>query len=263
MTNPTLRRFAEPLHALLREVYDGPSLAQVLLFRLNERLDRITPDGAAFDTVVFHLVLWADQQGRLLELIRVVAADKPQRPDAASLLAEMERAATAGSPTTASEHSGMAGPATRLPEGLDSLIRAYERIRRVLPEGTQQTVAMEEMVTRMRELPLETYNLPDLLHLSPSEGERLAAAVALRKDPKPLYLRWLAERIGVEYAFPGYQAAVALREAAHVLAEEYLDSIMTAAREARQWVADKPGRSGRREILDEVLHVLATRTASH
>src|SRR5262245_55549666 len=92
VTTPGLRPFIERLHGLLRDAYDEETLARLLLFKLGTHLSHISPAGAAFDTVVFRLVLWADQEGRLLELAREAAADRPARSDAKQLAEEMAAA---------------------------------------------------------------------------------------------------------------------------------------------------------------------------
>lgn len=254
------RRFAERLHSVLREAYDEPSLARLLLYKLHERLDQVSSSGAAFDTVVFRLVLWADQTGRMLELARVVAADRPGRVDAQVLAGEM--GSTVGAPAAALLPSDTADRG--IPADVETLIRAFERIRRVMPEGDQRTVVMEDIVTQMRVLPLSGYDLPARLHLSMSEGERLAASVALRVAPHPAYLRWLTERLLVEYAFSGYQAAVALREAARHLSNEYLGAVADAIRLAGEWLASSRAHGrpqGRQKVLDEAMRLVITRTS--
>lgn len=85
MKSATLRRFAEPLHELIREAYKSKELAKVLYFHLKERLDTITSEQNDFDAVVFDLVLWADLHGRFLELARAVSAERPDVSDLAQL----------------------------------------------------------------------------------------------------------------------------------------------------------------------------------
>jgi len=250
--------FAERLHRVTRDAYDRDSLEQLLKFRLGQRLDQITPAGSPFDTVVFQLILWADRDGRLLELAQAVAEGRPGRPDVALLLTDMEAAAASASPPPGGERLQAAGPEGVL-EGVAALARAYERIKRVMPEGDQRTVIMEDMVRKIRELPLESLDLPARCHLSPSDGERLTAVVSLQKRAELGYLRWLSERLAVEYEFIGYQAAVALRHAAATLAGAQLEWVEAAARDAQRWVADVPGRSGRRDMIGEVMATLAAR----
>jgi hypothetical protein len=63
----------------------------------------------------------------------------------------------------------------------------------------------------------------------------------------------------VEYAFAGYHAAVALAEAARALPLDDLDRVADAVEVALAWVADVPGRSGRRDKLCEAQAILAGR----
>jgi hypothetical protein len=46
----------------------------------------------------------------------------------------------------------------------------------------------------MAAFPLDDMDLIDDLHLSPSQGERLVAILALGKRPAPKFFRWLTER---------------------------------------------------------------------
>lgn len=254
-------KFAERLHHLLRGAFTEGSLAPFVLFRLHHRLDRIVSAKAGFDVVVFELVLWADQNGRLLDLAYAVAVERPELAEAQRLYRDMGGSLPAG--------GGSAAPPPALPalppeDPISPLARAYERIRRVVPDSNSRTVVMEEVVTKMRSLPLGKYALPERLHLSDSEGERLAAIVALRLSPDPGYLRWLSERIAVEYAFLGYHAAVALLEAARSLSIAHLDRVAAAVEQAAEWAvqAGAPSKGGRVGKLEEARQVIANRAAA-
>jgi hypothetical protein len=255
--NERLLTFAERMHRFLRDAFDLASLQRMLLFRLQQRLDHITPADAELDTVVFRLVLWADQHGRMLELARAAALERPGRPDAQELVRLLEADVALAPPATPAD--GAPDSAADVCASLEALARAYERIKQVMPEGNQRTVVMEEMVTRMRELPLEEESIPARFHLSSSDGRRLAATVALRKRPAADYLRWLSERLAVEYAFIGYQAAVALREAAVLLPGATLDQVAAALQQGLEWLSAVPPPSGRRDMLNDALKVIADR----
>ena len=225
LTIPQPAGFAERLHRVIRDAFDYAALEQLLWFRLQQRLDQITPAGTAFDTVVFRLVLWADQQGRLLDLARAVAAERP---------------GSARSRTTSRGHGGRdllrlttrRGTSTDRLEGrsgrLGALARAYERIRRVMPSGDQRTIVMEEMVMKMGALATEHLRLADPFHLSPSAGDRLAVVVAIRRQPDERYLRWLSERLVVEAPFVGYQPPWPCSKSAQVLSDTCLNAVETA-----------------------------------
>lgn len=247
-----MRRFTERLHRTLLEAFDINSLSQVLRHRLGERLDVIAPTQNDFDTVVFRLILWADQHGRLVELTKAAAADRPHRNDLINLADEVT-----GEPLDTTLSGGAITDRAFI--NLTAFARGYERLLRVMPESDQRTVLLEELVTKIRAIPLVELGLPARFHLSDSAGERLAAIVSLRQQPDTQYLWWLAERLGVEYAFAGYHAAVALAEAARMLPLETLDRVADAVEVAYGWVADVPGRSGRRDMLLEAKSVLARR----
>jgi len=240
-----------------REAFDVDSLAQLVQFRLGERLDLIVPAETAFDTVVFKLVLWADQRGQLLELARAVAEARPGRPDAAQLLADMEVATSSGVPQLEGLRPSGANDVLK---DLGALARAYERIRRVLPSSDERTAAMEDMVAKMRALPTAHLPLPDWFHLSPSAGDRLAAVVALQRRPDQRYLRWLSERLTTEAPFMGYHAALALHEAAQSLADDALDDVETAVRDAIEWTKQLSETTDRRTMLQRTMSVVIGRT---
>ena len=257
LTTPQPEGFAERLHRLIRQAFDQASLEILLWFRFQQRLDQITPAGAPFDTVVFRLVLWADQQSRLLDLARAVVAERPGRPEAAQLLADMEAATSSASP----QLEGLQSTGSEdVLESLGALARAYERIRRVMPPGAQRTIVMDEMVVRMGALPTAHLRLPDRFHLSPSTGDRLAAVVALRRQPDERYLRWLSERLAVEAPFIGYHAAVALRESGRALADGCLNAVETAVGDALKWSRHLPVESDRRKVLQNAIDLVITRT---
>jgi hypothetical protein len=224
MRNAIIRQFAERIHRLIQDAYDRNDLAKVLLFRLNEQLDGIVPGQADFDAVVFHVVLWADQHGRLVEFVRAAASGRPGRRDLADLVQEIEAAlkSQVAAFTPNPSHTPMD---EMLPDELVAIIGAYERIRLVMKKSKKRTALMIDMVAKMKALPLESYNLPDRLHLSDSPGERLAVIVALDQRPDPRYLRWLSERLVVETRFVGFSAVLALRAAAQRLPSRELDRL--------------------------------------
>lgn len=249
---------AERLHFALVSAYDQGSLTVMLGTHVRERLDVIVPASGTFDTTVFHVVRWAEQHGRTGELVRAFVLSRPYRADARDLLAELTGEAV---PAAAPPPPAPVGDAL---SQVVTLVGAFERIRKVMPEGDERTVLMERLVTEARSLPLGDLDLPARYHLSTVEGERLAAAVALRERPDPAYLRWLAERIPVEYAFCGYQAAVALREAASRLPAAQIGDAHDAVNLALLWLDTKRpnGRPrGRARVLEEAQAVLIRRTA--
>src|SRR5262249_48070750 len=71
---------AQKLHDAIVDHFDRPGLERLVRFGLNERLDRISSDGP-LDTVVFNLIQWADQRGRMTDLIQAVGQARPNVPE--------------------------------------------------------------------------------------------------------------------------------------------------------------------------------------
>jgi hypothetical protein len=228
---------------------------------LDEDLSAVVSTDQSLDVVVFELILWSQRTGRTLELVRALAHERPNRADLAALASEFEAASSRPQFPPLKPASPRAVSELRVPpKDLRVLIDGFVRLRRILPDGQEKTVLMEEMVTRIRDLPLEEYALTDPLHLSNSVGERLAAIVTLQKLPDPRYLLWLSERLAVEDAFVGYQAAVALYEAARAISFADLDVVTTAVEAGLTWVAPVAGQSGRRDKLTAAMKHLTHRT---
>src|SRR5262245_48072351 len=182
--------FEERLHKAISASYGIESLAQMVRFRLNERLDRVAPIGARLDVVVFELSLLAERIGRMADLVRNAAAYVPGRMDLSDLRQEFE--ASAKPPATATGTiTPPIGPPS-LPEDLLRLIQGYERIPAVIADGPARATMREQTANRIRELDLAKLGLPERLHLSESVGERLAAILALDQAPDPQYLRRMA-----------------------------------------------------------------------
>ena len=72
----------------LRAAYTPDSLARLLHARLDVRLVDVA-GGEDFRAVVFHLVEWADRQGRLAELVEAARAENPRSPELAAAAAEL------------------------------------------------------------------------------------------------------------------------------------------------------------------------------
>jgi hypothetical protein len=235
MSSLVLRQYVQNLHLLIRESYDQKELAQCLYYSLQENLDVISAENN-LDRVVFDLVLWADRNGKILDLARAVAEGRPRVKDLSSLVRKMTAAASANAstpddPGVPAHPSKTNSPGSidadrsveqPLPDELVALMRAYERIRHVMEWGHERRAASHDMANRMKSLPIEELGLPDRLHLGFAAGERLAAIVSLEKSPDHRYFRWLAERPFAESRFLGLRATFALREAAKQLDPAYL-----------------------------------------
>ncbi|MBN9522121.1 hypothetical protein J0H58_26985 [bacterium] len=73
-------RLLKAFQGVVEGAFDQDSLAQLLRFDLGVRLDLIVL-GANFEEVVFRLLMWAEQRGRLRELVTAIALARGQRPD--------------------------------------------------------------------------------------------------------------------------------------------------------------------------------------
>lgn len=106
-----------------------------------------------------------------------------------------------------------------------ALAREYEHLRETMPSGNARTGMMSLVESRMRSIALSAFPLlAELVH-SASPGERLAAVAILKEIPSPDYLTWLANRVGVEKPFIGYQATVALATAARTLEKSHRSEV--------------------------------------
>jgi Trypsin-like peptidase domain/Effector-associated domain 1 len=104
----------------ITQAYDRDDLEDVLRRRLDVRLDLIVPP-ARFSKVVFDLVSWSERQGRIVELIRVTAQERPHNTDMERVyqkfvLAEVVKVQDGGRPPAADASAGTPG-------GLERLIR--------------------------------------------------------------------------------------------------------------------------------------------
>jgi hypothetical protein len=117
-----------------------------------------------------------------------------------------------------------------------ALGQEYDELRKSMEAGPERTRLMSSIKTRMGALSLSIYPLLPELMVSPSAGERLAAVAALqgKPSPEPKYLTWLADRVGVEQPFVGYQASVALLLAVRVLGPDHRQQTQAAVRLAQE-----------------------------
>ncbi len=107
-----------------------------------------------------------------------------------------------------------------------------------MPSGDTRTRRMTLIESRMRALTLSIYPLLPELTQSASAGERLAAIAALKEMPDPRYLLWLAERVGTEKPFIGYQATRALESAARNSDAASKDAVLAAVKEGQRILAN-------------------------
>jgi hypothetical protein len=242
--------FVKRFHAAICSAFDLGELRLMVRLELGVRLDKVAPTGGKLLIVALELIEWAERDGRFKELVRSVAASKPERHDLQDLAKEY--ATDSGLPAKASAGRGKRRP---LSAELVREIIQFKRIPSVIEEGPGRFTLMEQSAGRIRTLPLEGYDIPTRLHLSHDLGERLAAVIALERAPNPRYLRWLAERVVVEPAYVGYSAAVALNQAALEVGLPQLDRVRLAAGDALSFLSSASDRAGHRDQLQEAIRV--------
>ncbi|HVO25309.1 MAG TPA: DUF4062 domain-containing protein [Candidatus Margulisiibacteriota bacterium] len=151
------------------------------------------------------------------------------------LLRVLGQIATApGSPSDAAERSKSLAEkgSVRAQRAVGQLAEEYERLRREMPPGDPRTRAMAAVFSRMRSIALSIYPLVKDLADSQSAGRRLAAIAILREIPNESYLEWLADRPALEPHFPGFQAMLALQNAARVLVPQAKRAVEAAVARA-------------------------------
>lgn len=84
----------ESLHDAILDGFSKQDLAQLLRFKLNERLEVIS-DGDNLSETVFALIRWAESRGRLAELIREANLARPHQPTLAQFTTTLDQAAEA------------------------------------------------------------------------------------------------------------------------------------------------------------------------
>jgi len=77
--NITGRQTEELLNALL-DVFDRSSLEQMLLFKLDVRLDSIVDPHGNMRKIVFELIAWARNHDKLLQLVEAAVQTRPANP---------------------------------------------------------------------------------------------------------------------------------------------------------------------------------------
>jgi hypothetical protein len=70
--------------------FDLSSLTQELYFGMNVDLPNQIDVNRPFEWVVFQTVKWTEQQGRTLELVRILARVRPNKPEMQTLLQLVE-----------------------------------------------------------------------------------------------------------------------------------------------------------------------------
>ena len=171
-------------------------------------------------------------RGGLLRAIRDILREESDTPSAADT----------GAPS-------IVNPAARA--ALDELAEQYEQIRRDMPSGGPRTRRMTEVFSSMRAKAASVVPLLTQFEQSPSAGSRLAAIAILQMFPNAEHLDWLAGRLDPndEKPFVGYQAAVALLEAARSLPTSECGRIRAALTRARKLAPTLAGDQDRLVVL--------------
>jgi hypothetical protein len=138
----------------------------------------------------------------------------------------------------------------------------YEQVRREMTSGGPRTLRMAAIFSEMKIKAAGVQVLLEQFKQSPSPGVRLAAVAILQMFPDAQQLDWLAERLdnpNLEQSFVGYQAAVALLEAARALPTEECGRLRKALERAVALSARLPSDSDRVLVLKSAEHEVQRR----
>src|SRR4051812_4333590 len=100
---------ARQLHEALVSAFDFQGLRQLMAYDLDEVLENVVGSGA-LDTVVYELIEWADRNGRVEDLIKAAAQNRPRNQQIAdvaqALLAPPAAAGAAAATPGAAAYDG-------------------------------------------------------------------------------------------------------------------------------------------------------------
>src|SRR6476660_2729862 len=65
------------LHHAILSGFSGSDLEQMMRLEMDERLDNIVPRDRPLNEIVFELIQWADQRGRINDLILAIQLARP------------------------------------------------------------------------------------------------------------------------------------------------------------------------------------------
>jgi hypothetical protein len=109
------------LHQALLAAFDQDGLERMLRHRLNERLESITKVGP-LEAVVFRLIEWAEQHGRVEELVRATRDERPGNREVQAAAEELLGPAPQRphvSPPAGDDQRGRRDPSVTTPPGRD------------------------------------------------------------------------------------------------------------------------------------------------
>lgn len=138
----------------------------------------------------------------------------------------------------------------------------YLDVREQMPSGAARTSSMTAIFSAMKTKASRARGLLEKFESSQSPGERLAAIAILQMFPSAVHLDWLAGRLdnpNFEKPFVGYQAAVALLEAARSLPNSDCASLKRALAEALSLANKLPSDSDRIQVLSIAINEASRR----
>jgi hypothetical protein len=145
-------------------------------------------------------------------------------------------------------------------QALQALAREYDRIRDSQAGGAARTLAMHALVQRMRPL---LADIPESVASTWSDdasaGMRLLRVRWLHEQPAASQCAWLAQCVAMEKPFVAYHALLALQQAAHLLPQEDLDTLLQALASLEPTLARLDADTDRKHAYDEALQVLSVR----
>jgi hypothetical protein len=125
-----LNEFRKRLHAALIEHLTQPELKMLAEFELNVNLSAVVFVQTSFESVAFEFIAWCHRNGKLGDLVRVVARDKPAVPVFREICLAFETTA-AGAVPTAQDFRTFAGKFSVLLQYLEFL-QAYKKLHDIL-----------------------------------------------------------------------------------------------------------------------------------
>ena len=179
---------SERLHEALRDAFTPAELGRLVHWNLNEWLHNVARPAGTHDEQVTDLIDWCTRRGRLGELIKKAAQERPSRADLQDILSDWN--ALIGGPSSAvpvsqadatpQKMTGSSLASMPPPPGMDShvasLAHSYSHVHRSMGPGSQRVDEerriLEELSKRLeREGPSEEHLAEWCVH--PDSGIRL------------------------------------------------------------------------------------------
>lgn len=136
---------------------------------------------------------------------------------------------------------------SRLMENMDALATEYDVTRSAMPPGRERTLAMNQIIAKMRALaPAVSRHVDNFKNDNKSAGHRLAAIAIMQMLTNAVDIDWLVERFSRENPFVFYQASLVLDRCAKSGDAEIRARVQNAARravEALQKFRGEPDRN--------------------